>query len=88
MWKLGSCSESDGMVTACSRPASRSVPSLTASRVARATAARARAITRWRFSRFLPCGLGRRSMMSKARAQADCLTRMYHSTSRRTCRSV
>src|ERR1700761_5299202 len=33
-------------------------------RVARATAARARASTRWRFSRFLPCGLRLRSMIS------------------------
>ncbi len=89
VWNEGSCSTSAGMVTVVPSAVSRSVPWSMAARAARAMAPRARASTRWRFSRFLPCGLERRSMMSKiARSQADCLTRMYHSTRRRTWRSV
>ncbi len=90
--KLGSCRESAGMLTASPLPTSLNLPADIASRAARSIAVRARRNTLRRFSRFLPWGLGRRSIMSKSVSdsigQADCLTRMYHSTSRRTCRSV
>lgn len=51
--------------------------------------ARARLRNRWRFPKLLPLGLSRRSMMFMPdTVYPACLTRMYHSTKRRTWRSV
>ncbi len=63
------------------------------SRTARRTRAWARRRKRWRFPRLLPPGFRRRSTMymrmrPRVRPQPACFTRMYHSTRRRTCRSV
>ncbi len=95
----GSLSPCEGMTTRSPCAMSATLRRDEASCTTFAISARARRMNRWRLPMLFPLGLRRRSMMYTGTVRPSnpdmrrpgypaCFTRMYHSTSRRTWRSV